>query len=69
MSIVRATERLLDGLVYAMAAERANPPCDEPKQLSRSCRQRSQFFSLSTSLFAPIHGIMPRSLAPISSIG
>ena len=31
MSIVRATERLLDGLVYAMAAERANPPCDEPK--------------------------------------
>jgi hypothetical protein len=34
-----------------------------------SCDPRGdQFRPLSTSLFLPIHGIMPRSLAPTSSI-
>jgi len=40
-----------------------------PRVAGRQRGISNQFFDLSTSALAPIHGIIARSLAPVSSIG
>src|ERR1700730_3828279 len=56
----------MDIVIYMIMSPTARARRDRHQSSRHYVRQ---FFSLSTSLLAPIHGIMVRSLAPTSSIG